>query len=201
MFDAGERSGDVSAGRPDHSPEQSAAWLVRIVLGRRSGVTLWEGRDTHDRVLAIDSYVLLFADKSRLHRFLGAGTPSNLAGSASLRGILMHWETRARRATYTYRFDRAAAAVQAERWSAWSLPTCSVVLNCLNLLSDLAYSVGDDEALDVLDAGSPLSRLADSLTFMDEEHLPDLEPLSRSPARGLFTQVVRRLDPRILRIC
>lgn len=176
--------------------ELAQLWPIYLDHGAARGHTLWGGGgEEADLVLAHDGAVLLFPDQASLLAYVRDGLPCNmgrLPGYERLRSAAPPWPDAE---PVPYLLSELIRFLEAPRWR-WSEARCTAVLDGLNLLWDLAGTLGEDAARERLRAPAPLGVLADTLTFVGPGGLR-AQPLPL-PARQQAARDLREILARLL---
>lgn len=151
--------------------EQAELWPLRLTFLDIDGVTLWGtagAADSRDRLLVESEQLVLADDPATLRRYIADDTHSVLAGLPGYEWL----RERAQLDTVTLQpvlaFDyRAVAASLTRPPDAWTRDDCADLLDALNMLSDIADALADDELQREFDL-APFTTLQEHLTFLDE---------------------------------
>ena len=146
---------------PPDSREEFGVWPVVLTIARRAGWTLWFSGDV-DVLLAADGNVVLLNSPQALEAFGGRRQdliPQRLAGNLTqltLRTLLADE-------------PHLADVDQAQRWftnpaRGYGAAELSSVLDGVNILADIAASVGDVDLFDLV-ASAALAGALDEMTF------------------------------------
>ena len=154
--------------------DDSEIWPVFLRFPSLAGYTLWgNGGEVEDMVLARDHHPLVFPDPVALAAFVAQDQVSNMASlpgygdlrkAAALPGKV--WKSSA----VAYRFDLALELAN-DAPEGWDMGTVATMGDVLTMLSDLARTVGDPQALSLLDDASPLGHLSSALAMASRASL------------------------------
>ncbi|HEX5505066.1 MAG TPA: hypothetical protein VFW96_20790 [Thermomicrobiales bacterium] len=186
--------------------EDLQLWPIRIRLSGRTGYTLWASGDKDDILLALCGTMLLFRTKDGLRAFVENEHSCNLSqlngyrrlrrilgtGGGTWNGVVPY---------HTYNFDRTARALSGGDWGRWNLRTCKAVLDCLNLIWDMAALAGDAEAIAHQEGGSELHALLNTLTFTSRKESHLLAGFDTEQIRDIYLGDLSSLARRLLWAC
>lgn len=186
--------------------EQTSIWPIRIQLLDRAGYTLWASSEASDFVLTIDRCFLLCRTRQALRTTVLSEVQFNLSSLEGFpdfrRSLIQSRGTDSKLAVYrSFHCQRAYARLMEPDWRNWSMHTCNEVLNCLNLLDDIAKSIHDEKAIDEFSRNSSVVRLMDTLTFLDQASRTALGALDTEAVRLAFSSAARRIAANCLVIC
>lgn len=155
--------------------ERLGIWPVRIVVGRSSGWSLWFGGDV-DVLLSAHGKVPLYEAPEALRSALLSDEVVGPDRATKLTGPILDAILEASPAVADI---DAATAWFARTDRKTSRVECEVALDGLNMVADIASTVGDESLLDALSSApliDALDRLTMILTFLGQERGPAEDP-------------------------
>jgi hypothetical protein len=160
--------------------EECKIWPIGIRLfSSRLFLTLWgEALGDDDLILADERGFLLFSTLPRLSAFVFHPCKTNMSSRPGFLRLKRQLGARpwGRSDVFIHRMDEVYKTLLEFDALHLTRGTRSQIVNCLNLLWDVACNRNDQDAKALLQGRSPLARLLDVLTFHDPE-------VSKPPAR------------------
>lgn len=152
--------------------EECRLWPIGVeLLPERVLYSLWgDAGGEDDRILADRRGFLLFTRCSQLASFLSRAVRTSFSGRPGLARLRRHLRQGGRlplSRVLVYRFREVHDVLATFEPSHIDRSTSSHVVNCLNLLWDIARNRNDMHAQALLQGRAPLATLLDVLTFHD----------------------------------
>jgi hypothetical protein len=193
-------SGAVDEGI-DARYERAELWPVGLTFIESGGLTLWGSGgapDGRDRLLVDAGRLVLLPSPARLGEYVSRDTSSALASLPGYPVLREHVAMPHPLAPVVEHDYRAVAAVLQGSADAWTREDCSDLLDALNMLSDIALALEDDDLARAFD-DEPFVVFQERVTFLEEEDLPAAR--RDFDTGGLFRllgQALARIQRRIL---
>lgn len=164
---------------------------IGLQVGTKHGMTMWMGTENDDLLLAVHGHVLLFENDGSMREFIENDQSSNLSGLTGYQAIqqLMRDDRRLSVKPRSYFKTDTALVLLREDWSAWDAEMASGVLNVCNILWDIAVTVHEMPAIDVMSAQSKFGEFLDALTFYREEQLQSLRQFKPEYVQATFARI------------
>jgi hypothetical protein len=154
--------------------EQATLWPIRLVLPTKQGLTLWGtggAPDGVDRLLVVDSTLVLLASEFALRAFVANDHTSSLARLPGYDALRRAWQPPAGTPLSASTIDLVAVSlVLSQPVDSWTLEDCDEVLTGLNMLFDIANALGDATMRERFHTGV-YRDLLDRLTFIEADKI------------------------------
>ena len=181
-------------------------WLIKIILPHTKGYTLYSNVGETDLLLACNSNCLIFKIRSSLRQFIVNEQSCNLNGLDEYRRFRASIESgdALDKIRYTvFDYLKMMEIIEGGYLDNWTITTASHLLHHLNFIWDMAISTDNQAIIEQMSSerGSELSRLMDTLTFLDRSEIAILASFNWESVYKVCNSVLSKIQIRILTIC
>src|SRR5258708_3318477 len=126
--------------------EGNSIWILKVKLLDREGYTLWSNAGEIDVLISIAQSVLFFKSRRALHDFVLSGIECNLSASSDyilLQNTTVEWHEKENIQVTKYNLNQPVKLLSNSNPTKWAKKTRANILNCCNLVWDMANTVND----------------------------------------------------------